>query len=192
MDILLAILLGGFFGFALYYAGASKPGKIINMLALRELTIMKVIIFAIGVASLLIALSNFIGIFDITHFSIKTTHLGVLIGGLIFGVGFGWAGSCPGTCMAGSSSGGFRKAIVVIFGGLLGALGFSLSYGFLAELGLFKTMNLGKLTLFNISDKFPSVISIGISGLMILGIVLMAIAVILPTTPFHKKEEVKA
>lgn len=192
MDILLAILLGGLFGFALYYAGASKPGKIINMLALRELTIMKVIIFAIGVASFLIALSSFIGLFDITHFSIKTTHLGVVIGGLIFGLGFGWAGSCPGTCIASSSSGGFKKALVVIFGGLLGAFAFSLSYGFLAELGLFKTMNLGKLTLFKISDKFPSVIPIGMSGLFILGIVMMAFALILPATPFQKKEEAKA
>lgn len=188
MDILLAILLGGFFGFALYYSGASKPGKIINMLALKELTIMKVIVFAIGVASFLIALSSFIGVFDITHFSIKTTHLGVLIGGLIFGIGFGWAGSCPGTCMAGSSSGGFRKALVVIFGGLLGALAFSLSYGFLAELGLFKTMNLGKLTLFSISEKFPSIIPIGMSGLLILGIMLMAIGVIIPATPFQKEK----
>jgi uncharacterized membrane protein YedE/YeeE len=188
MNILLAILLGGFFGFALYYSGASKPGKIINMLALKELTIMKVIVFAIGVASLLIALSSFIGIFDITHFSIKTTHLGVLIGGLIFGIGFGWAGSCPGTCVAGSSSGGFRKAIVVILGGLIGALAFSLSYGFLAELGLFKTMNLGKLTLFSISEKFPSVLPIGMSGLMLLGIVLIAIGVIIPAVPFKEEK----
>ncbi len=34
MDIILAILLGGFFGFALYYADALKPNKINNMLAL--------------------------------------------------------------------------------------------------------------------------------------------------------------
>lgn len=188
MDILLAILLGGFFGFALYFAGASKPSKIINMLALRELTIMKVIVFAIGVGSFLVAVSSFIGIFDITHFSIKTTHLGVLVGGLIFGIGFGWAGSCPGTCMAGSSSGGFRKALVVILGGLLGALAFSLSYGFLADLGLFKAMNLGKLTLFSISEKFPSVIPIGMSGLLILGIVMMVIGVIIPVAPFEKEE----
>lgn len=187
MDIILAILLGGFFGFALYYAGASKPNKIINMLALKELTIMKVIVFAIGVSSFLIALSSFIGIFDITHFSVKTTHLGVVIGGLIFGVGFGWAGSCPGTCVAGSSIGGL-KTMVVILGGLLGALSFSLSYGFLDNLGLFKSMNLGKLTLFSISDKFPSVIPIGMSGLMILGIVLMGIGVIIPAVPFQKEK----
>lgn len=188
MEILLAILLGGLFGFALYYAGASKPKKIIHMLALKDLTIMKVIIFAIGVASLLIALSSFMGIFDISHFSVKTTHLGVVIGGLIFGVGFGWAGSCPGTCVAGSSSGGFGKAIAVILGGLFGAFAFSLSYGALADLGLFKTMNLGKLTLFSISEKFPSVIPIGMTGLMILGIILMVIGFILPISPFQKEK----
>lgn len=151
---------------------------------------MKVIIFAIGVASLLISLSSFIGIFDITHFSVKTTHLGVVIGGLIFGIGFGWAGSCPGTCVAGSSSGGLRKAIAVIIGGLLGAFAFSLSYEVLADLGIFKAMNLGKLTLFSISDKYPSVIPIGMTGLMILGIVFMAIGFILPVE--FSKEKVKS
>lgn len=191
MKILLAILLGGFFGFALYYTGASSPKKIIQMLTLKDLTIMKVIVFAIGIASFLISLSSFIGIFNISHFSVKTTHLGVLIGGLIFGIGFGWAGSCPGTCVASFSSGGFSKAVVVILGGLLGALTFSLSYGALANLGLFDTMNFGKLTLFNISDKFPSVIPIGMPGLMILGIILVAFSIILPVEFSKEKVKVK-
>ncbi|NLA83031.1 MAG: hypothetical protein GX854_00585 [Clostridiales bacterium] len=41
-------------------------------------------------------------------------------------------------------------------------------------------MNLGKLTLFNISDKFPSVINIGFGGLLIMGLILTGVAYILP------------
>lgn len=88
----------------------------------------------------------------------KGTHLGVIIGGLIFGVGFGWAGTCAGTCVADSSSGGFKKSISVIIGGLVGAFMYSLSYESLNNSGLFHVMNIGKLTLFNISAKFTSVL----------------------------------
>jgi len=41
-------------------------------------------------------------------------------------------------------------------------------------------LNYGKLTLFNISDKFPSVFNIGYVGLLILGIVLMVIGYLIP------------
>ena len=183
MEIILAVLLGGLFGFALYYGEATNPKRLISMLALQNLSVMKIILFAIGLSSFLLSLATFVGVFDVAHLSIKTTHLGVLIGGLIFGVGFGWAGTCPGTCVASSSSGGLHKGIGVILGGLAGAFAFSLSYGFLDNLGLFSAMNLGKLTLFNISEKFPSVFSIGFGGLAILGILIMAVAILLPEVP---------
>ena len=180
MELLLGVLLGSFFGFALYYVGASNSDKLKSMLSLKDLTLMKTILFAIGFSSLLLALSSVVGRFDPSHLSVKTTHLGVVIGGLIFGIGFGWAGTCPGTCVADSSSGGIKKAGFTIIGGLLGAFVFSLSYGFLDNLGLFDTMNLGKLTLFNISDGFPSVFNIGFGGLLVMGIFLMIAAIFLP------------
>ena len=40
------------------------------------------------------------GTLDRAHLSVKTMHLGVIIGGLLFGVGFGMVGSCPGTSFA--------------------------------------------------------------------------------------------
>lgn len=52
MELILAILLGGFFGFALNYVGATNRTKLKNMLTLRDLTIMKIILFAIGFSSL--------------------------------------------------------------------------------------------------------------------------------------------
>lgn len=180
MEILLAILLGGFFGFALYYVGATNYTKLLNMLRLKDLSLMKIILFAIGFSSFLVALASFVGILDISHLDIKATHLGVVVGGLIFGMGFGWAGTCPGTCVAGSSSGGLKKALIVIFGGLLGAFAYSLSYGPLKGLGLFDAMNLGNLTLFKLSDKFPSVFNIGFGGLLIMGVLLMTTAYFIP------------
>ena len=100
MEILLAIFLGGLFGAALYLAGASNPNKLLSMLRLEDLGLMKIIVFAIGFASVLLSVSIGFGIFDISHLSIKTTHLGVIVGGFIFGIGFGSVGTCPGTCVA--------------------------------------------------------------------------------------------
>lgn len=183
MAIVSAIVLGGLFGFALYRSGASNPRKLLATLRLEDLSLMKTILFGIGFASILLALSSLAGWFDISHLSIKTTHLGVIVGGLIFGTGFGAAGTCPGTCVAAAGSGGIKKAISAVIGGLLGAFAFSLSYGWFDSIGLFDVMNAGKLTLFNISEEFPSVLSLGFGGLLIMGLALAAIAYALPVKP---------
>ena len=158
MMIVLAILLGGFFGFALYKVGAANMDNLLSMLSLRNLTLMKIILFAIGLASVLVALFYAIGLFDPAHLSVKATHLGVVIGGLIFGLGFG--------------------------GG--GAFLFSMSYGWLADKGFFDVLNLGKLTLFHVSDKYPSVFKMGYGGLAIVGVIFITVAIILPIKGLKK------
>lgn len=182
MDIILAILLGGLFGFALYLVGASNPKKLLSMLRLQDLSLMKIIVFAIGFASVLLSLSIELGIFNISHLSIKSTNLGVIIGGLIFGIGFGSVGTCPGTCVAATGTKGFKKAAASVIGGLVGAFAFSMTYGWWESMGMFRIMNLGNLTLFRISDRFPSVFQIGPWGLLAVGILFMAGAYLLPLT----------
>lgn len=180
MNILLAVVLGSIFGFALYKSGAADPKKILAMLRLEDMTLAKTILFGIGTASILMSLAYMIGILDINHLSIKTTHLGVITGGLIFGLGFGSVGACPGTCVAAAGGTGFRKALSVIIGGLTGAFTFSISYSWFKKLGLFDAMNLGKLTLFNISDKFPSLFNAGFIGLLAVGLLIATVAYMLP------------
>lgn len=187
-NILGAIVLGALFGGALYYVGASNPRKLLKMLRLEDLTIMKIILFAIGFSNVLMALAVFLGIFNIGHLSIKTMNLGVVIGGLIFGLGFGLLGTCPGTCMAAAGSFGIRQALATVKGGIFGALAFSLSYGWLEKNGLVNSMNYGKLTIFNLSKKFPAVLNIGFEGLLFIGLVLMAVAVYLPDLEIVKNK----
>lgn len=180
MKIILAVLLGSFFGFALAYVGATGFRNILKMLRLEDLTLAKVILFAIGFSSVLLSLAGMTGIFDVSHLSVKTMNLGVITGGLIFGIAFGSVGTCPGTCVGALGSSGIKKAVSAVLGGLLGAFTFSMTYGYFKSLGLFKALNAGKLTLFNISDKYPSVFSIGFSGLLIAGVLFMAAAYMLP------------
>lgn len=180
MKIILAIVLGGFFGFALAYVGATGFKNILKMLRLEDLSLAKIILFAIGFSSILLAISSLLGIFDPSHLSVKTMNLGVIIGGLLFGIAFGAVGTCPGTCVGAMGSKGLKKAISAVLGGLLGAFVFSLSYGYFKGIGLFETLNMGKLTLFNISEKFPSVFNIGFIGLLIVGVLLMVAGYLLP------------
>ncbi len=180
MEIILAIILGGLFGGALYFSGASNPKKLLAMVNLVDLSLMKIIFFGIGFAAFLLGGSIALGIFDVSHLSVKTMNLGVIIGGAIFGIGFGWVGTCPGTCVAASGTREVKKAIFAVLGGLLGAFAFSLSYGGLKEAGLFSVLDMGKITLFQLSDKYESVFGIGSVGLAVLGLIFILIAVVLP------------
>ncbi len=186
MQIVLAILIGSMFGYALYLVGASSTKTLTAMLRLEELELMKIIVFAIGFGSVLLSLSGLLGWINIEHVSIKTTHLGVVIGGLLFGIGFGSIGTCPGTCVAATGGGGGRKAIAAILGGLLGAWVFSMTYEFWSSIGLFEIMNLGKLTLFHVSDKYPSVFHVGFEGLLVAGLVFIGISLVIPFSKYNK------
>ncbi|MDO5518635.1 MAG: hypothetical protein Q4F66_13850, partial [Clostridium sp.] len=138
------------------------------------------ILFAIGLSSTILSITGMLGILDISHLSIKSMNLGVITGGLIFGVAFGSVGTCPGTCVGALGSNGIKKGISAVLGGLLGAFIFSLTYGAFKRIGLFSTFDLGKKTLFNISSNFPSVFNIGFSGLLITGILFMAFSLAIP------------
>ncbi|WP_034583545.1 YeeE/YedE thiosulfate transporter family protein [Helicobacter pametensis] len=177
---MIAVILGGLFGFVLYLIGATQSKNITNMLNLKDLTLAKIILFGIGFGSLLISITHLLGFFDSSHLGIKSLNLGVVLGGLIFGIGFGIAGLCPGTCIASSGTGNFSKAFFVILGGLVGALFFTLSYGFWENLGLFAQLNFGKIMLFSLSPSYPSVFDLGFEGLGVFGISLMILASILP------------
>lgn len=147
MNILLAIILGLLFGFVLQKSGASNPQKIINMLRLKDFHLMKVILLGIGISSLVMFALLIIGIIDTTHISIKTSYIGVLAGGAIFGLGWTIAGYCPSTGVVALGA-GKKDAIYFILGSLLGAFIFTLLYEPLKTTFLFDDLG-GKLTLAN-------------------------------------------
>jgi uncharacterized membrane protein YedE/YeeE len=180
MDLFIGLATGVLFGAALYLADAASPVKMRQMLRLEDLTVFKIILFAIGLSNVLLFVFNMAGILNLSNLSVKTMHLGVIIGGLIFGVGFGMVGSCPGTSFAAIGTDVYKQALVIAIGGIFGALLFSLMYGSFEAMGIFKVMNVGKLTLFKISGKFPSVTEIGYAGLLVMGLVFMATAWFMP------------
>ncbi|MBE9530650.1 MAG: hypothetical protein IMF00_05210 [Proteobacteria bacterium] len=75
MQIILAILTGGLFGFVLHRVGAANPQNIINMQRLKDFHLIKVILFAIGFSSLILFLLLFLGLIDEGHINVKTSYI---------------------------------------------------------------------------------------------------------------------
>ncbi len=157
MTILLAIIIGLFFGFVLQKVGAADPRMILGMLRLRNLHLMKAILLAIGLSSLLLFALLALDLIDAGHFSIKSSYIGVIIGGAILGAGWAMAGFCPGTGVVALGA-GRKDAWVFIAGGLLGAFAFMTVYATLKGSFLFDKLG-GKVTLANTTnDKYPVLI----------------------------------
>lgn len=179
MDIILGLLIGGLFGFTLHYIGAANPRNIVAMLSLKNLQLMKTILFGIGFSSILLFLAMKLGVIPEAHLDIKTAHIGVILGGLIFGLSFGLSGFCPGTSISAAGS-GRKDAWVYIGGGLLGALTLSLTYSFFKNLGWFEPLFNHKGTLFNLVSDVEPLFTLSASGGVMVGVLFIAIAWFLP------------
>lgn len=176
--ILLAILLGLLFGFVLHRAGASNPENIINMLRLRDLHLMKTIMFAVGLSCIGLFAGLSLGIIESSHLSVKAFYPGVVVGGLLLGSGFAIAGYCPGTGVAALGD-GRKDALFFVLGGLIGAGLFMFSYAGLEQFGLMADWG-GKLTLAD-TGVYPSLLSLSaITAALLLGVIFILVAWRLP------------
>jgi uncharacterized membrane protein YedE/YeeE len=182
-SIFLALVIGGLFGFVLHRVGASNPQKIIGMLRLTDLHLAKVILFAIGFSSLVLFTLMYLGVIGNEHLSIKSSHWGVAIGGLIFGLGFAIAGYCPGTSLCALGE-GRKDAKWFIFGGLVGALLFMLIFSAILDTSILNDIFGGHSTFANTGKEGTNAYIGNMSGVLVAGIiaiVFMTIAFLLPT-----------
>ncbi|MBX9929007.1 MAG: YeeE/YedE family protein [Gemmatimonadaceae bacterium] len=143
MPLFYGLLVGVAMGWILQRARASSPAMIAKALRLEDLTIIKFMALTIAVGMVLTA---GLALVAPMHFDIKPTYaVGVLVGGLVFGVGFALGGYCPGTCIVGAAE-GRRDAVVTIIGGLFGALVFTLTFDALKPI-LITPLDFGRITL---------------------------------------------
>ena len=187
MTIFLAIIVGVFFGFVLDRVDASNPDRLINMLRLRDFHLMKVILFAIGFSSLILFILLALDVIPPSHIKIKTAYIGVVIGGMIFGVGYAISGYCPGTCIVGASV-GRKDAMFFILGGLLGAFVFSVLFGYIDKTFLYDKIAGGKVTLSNTDiEKYPALIK-GVSSVIVSGAIAIFFMVSAYMLPLKKQQ----
>jgi len=143
MELLYGCVTGILFGFLMQKAHVIRYEKQIGALRLLDMTIVKFMLSTIIVGMIGIYLMRDFGIITL---SIKATSFGAnVIGGLIFGVGWGLLGYCPGTA-AGALGEGRWDALSGLLGMLTGAALYAEAYPFLKSTVL-AWGTFGKITL---------------------------------------------
>lgn len=144
MNILLwGLVTGILFGFLLQKARVLRYDKQLAALRLIDMTIIKFMLSTVIVGMIGIYLLNDLGFVEL---KLKGTVLGSnIIGGLIFGVGWGLVGYCPGTSL-GALGEGRWDSLYAILGMLLGAAIYAELYPQL-KTSVLTWGNFGKITL---------------------------------------------
>jgi len=141
-QLIYGLITGILFGIFLQRGKVLRYDKQIGALRLIDMTILKFMLTAIFVGSVGIYLLTDLGL---AKLSIKTTVLGAtIIGGLLFGLGWGLLGYCPGTSM-GAIGEGRWDGLWGVLGMLAGAAIYAEAYPLMKRTVL-TWGDLGKIT----------------------------------------------
>jgi len=169
LQLVLGLLAGIAFGFLLQKGGVTRYHVLIGQLLLIDFTVLKVMLTA--------ALTGMLGIYLMksrgwVHLSPKPGAVGSsVVGGLIFGVGFGILGYCPGTVTGAAAQGSLDALLGGIPGLLIGSRLYAALYPKLDAV-ILRRGNFGKLTIPELMPGKPYV-SIAVAGVMIVGTLLI-------------------
>jgi hypothetical protein len=115
-QLFIAFLIGIGFGFSLNKGGLTRFDIIIGQLLFEDFTVIKVMMSAIATGMIGVYAMKSLGWVTLSP---KPGSVGsTVIGGLIFGVGFGLLGYCPGIVVGAVAHG----ALDALFGGMVGML----------------------------------------------------------------------
>ena len=143
MELLYGLITGILFGFLLQKGRVLRYDKQIAALRLQDMSIVKFMLSHIMVAMVGVYLLYDLGLIQL---SLKPTILGaVIIGGLLFGLGWGLLGYCPGTSL-GALGEGRLDALWGIVGMLVGAGIYAEAYPYL-QTTILTWGNYGKITI---------------------------------------------
>jgi uncharacterized membrane protein YedE/YeeE len=142
-QLVLGLIFGVAFGFLLQKGGVAKYHVLMGVLLLEDFTVIKVMMTAVVVGC--------VGIFSLYALGLVKLHVkptryaANILGGLVFGIGFGLLGYCPGTGAAALGQGNW-DAIAGIAGLMLGSYLFAEASGWLGKT-LLQVGDRGKLML---------------------------------------------
>ncbi len=126
--LVMAAVVGIAFGFFLERSGFGSAKKLTSVFILRDWGVYRVMFTALVTAMIGAQLMSAFGWMDLGLLELSTTFFWpMLVGGLLFGVGFYFGGFCPGTAVV-SAVRGRLDAWVFLVGIVLGIYGFALFY----------------------------------------------------------------
>ncbi|HRQ59380.1 MAG TPA: YeeE/YedE thiosulfate transporter family protein [Azoarcus taiwanensis] len=129
-QLMLGLLFGVVFGFLLQKAGVARYEVLMGQFLLTDFTVIKVILTAITVGMLGIFSLHALGLVEL-HVK-PTRYAANIAGGLLFGVGLGLLGYCPGTGVVALGQGNY-DAIAGILGLMVGSYCYAETSGYLAS-----------------------------------------------------------
>ncbi len=140
---ILGLVTGAIFGYLLQKGRVLRYEKQLGAMLLKDMTILKFMLSAILVGSVGLHLLQDFGVIAFSH---KPMNMGaVIVGGLLFGVGWAIMGYCPGTSVGALGEGRWH-ALLAVAGMILGAALFAESYPLL-ERTVMAWKDFGKLGL---------------------------------------------
>jgi hypothetical protein len=91
--ILIGLLMGIVFGFALEKSRVFEPGIIVGQMQMRSFIMLKVFLTAVATGAVVLAVLNGFGLVKLQPKA--ALYAADIVGGLILGVGIALAGACP-------------------------------------------------------------------------------------------------
>jgi uncharacterized membrane protein YedE/YeeE len=147
-SLMVALVVGFFFGFFLERGGLGNPHKLTGVFYLKDFAVPKAMFSAMLVASCGLYVMGDMNLLDMTRLWIVPTFFWPqMVGGALFGLGYLVAGYCPGTAVAGLGSGRL-DALITIFGMIAGSLLFAVVFPALEH--FYMSSGLGTVTLPNL------------------------------------------
>jgi len=160
------LITGALFGILLQRSEVLRYERQVGALLFRDFTIVKFMVAAIlsGMTGLVVARQM-----GLVTMDIKATVLGTnVIGGLLFGLGWGLLGYCPGTA-AGAFGEGRIDVLWGMIGMIFGAMIYAEIFPFMSR-GIFAVGTLGKVSFFG--DVGPDG-SLWLGGALLIGLALV-------------------
>jgi hypothetical protein len=170
LQLILGLLLGIAFGFLLQKGGVTRYEIIIGQLLFTDFTVLKIMLSAV--------LTGMIGVHLLKDLRIVRLHpkpgsVGAsVIGGLIFGVGFGILGYCPGTVVGAVGQGAMDALLGGVVGILIGAGLFAAMYHRIHDPILSKG-HFGEITLPELFNVHPWFVAVPVAALIVVLLVLI-------------------
>jgi rhodanese-related sulfurtransferase len=182
LNLVVALVLGVGFGFALEQAGFSSSRRLAGVFYGYDFTVLRVFFTAAVTAMSGVLLLGYFGLLDTDAIFVNPTWLWpALAGGAIMGVGFVLGGYCPGTSVCAAAIGKI-DAMFFVGGGLLGVLAFGEMYPLYH--GFYDSSSLGSVKVFD---------SLGISqGMFAFLLIVIAVGAFAATTVIEKRVNPKS